>query len=121
MVRPTFAYKASLRLPTKHDYTKMLMACVEAVLAGKPEITLVVSHLTRFPADFPKGIVFKREMPLIWRRIKANRLINWLNNHGYSQVTMEDLRVEQRKVTLLEKGTLLEKELLNDEFLSQEG
>lgn len=115
MVRPTFAYKASLRLPTKHDYTKMLMACVEAVLNGKPEITLVLSHLTKLPKDFPKGIVFRRETPLIWRRIKANRLINWLNDNGYAMVTMEDLRVEQRKVTLLEK------EILNDEFLSQEG
>lgn len=103
MGRPSRAYKASLQEPTKEHYRQLLLACVTAILNDQAEVILAVSHLTKFPADFPKGLIVATQHPIVYRRIKANRLIHWLNNNGHTEVTMEDLRVQQRKVTLLEK------------------
>lgn len=114
MAPPTKAYLKSLRAATKDDYNHLLKACVEAWLSGQEDIVLATSYRLAFPSDFPKGIIQAKQPPVVYRRIKVNRLINWLNKHGHTAVTMEDLRVEQRKVTL----TL--KEILQDEFLSEE-
>lgn len=103
MVRPTKAYKASLRKPKKEDYLDLLLACIETLTKGQKEIVLVVSHLTEFPEGFPKGLIVKTELPKVYRRIKATRLLKWLNSIGFSEVTREDLKVYQRKLTLLEK------------------
>lgn len=115
MGRPSYAYKASLQEPTKEHYQQLLLACVTAILNDQTEVILAVSHLTKFPDDFPKGLIVATQRPVVYRRIKANRLIHWLNNNGHTEVTMEDLRVQQRKVTLLEK------EMIDDGFLQEEG
>lgn len=111
MAPPTKAYLASLRKATKSDYTLLLRHCVEAWLEGHEELILATSYRLKFPKDFPKGLITSRQPPVIYRRIKVNRLVNWLNQNGHTAVTMEDLRVEQRKVTIMEK------ELLDDGFL----
>lgn len=103
MARPSNTYRKTLRAANTADYKLLLRICIEAVLNRQPEVILATSHLFKFPKDFPKGITTKKEHPVVYRRIKTNRLLHWLNKHGHSEVTMEDLRVEQRKITLLEK------------------
>lgn len=64
---------------------------------------LVVSHLTKFPADFPKGLLDHKDHPNVFRRVKTKRLLAWLRKRGITDITPDSLGVEVRKFTILEK------------------
>lgn len=103
MVRPTHAYRASLKLPTEADYQRMLQACIEALLNKQLDVMMVTSHLMKFPRDFPKGVLDHKAHPNVIRRVKASKLLAWMHKKGHTTVTAEMLRVEGRKLTLLVK------------------
>jgi hypothetical protein len=101
--RPTDAQWAALRPLGTDDIQKLLLAAIEAVLKGEKDIILGTHYLTKFADDFPIGVFLKKEGELDYRRVKANRLMRWLNSNGHTPLTMEHLRVGQIVVTLKEK------------------
>lgn len=101
--RPSKAYKDSLRLPKKADYDMMLQKCVEALLDKQDEVILIVSHLVKFPKDFPKGMIVRTEIPNVIRRVKVSRLMRWLKAKGYTQISGEQLGWGLMSLSLIDK------------------
>lgn len=97
--RPTKEYRATLRKATRRDYMRLLRGTLEALLQGHTDVLFVSSYLTKFPKDFPKGVLHWREGKLVCRRVKAKKLLNWLREHGHTDITMELLKGQQISFT----------------------
>lgn len=102
--RPSKAYRESLRPPTKHDMRKLEIACVQAIINDQKYVVLVCSYITRFPSDFPRATIELSNGLVDHRRVNARQCLQWLNDKGYSSITLEDLRVMKMKFTKGEYG-----------------
>jgi len=86
------AHKAVLKPLDSQQIDALILAVVDAYSNGRENINLKVSYLTKFADDFPKGVCYLREGLFNYHRIKANRLVKWLNAHGYFKPTPFELR-----------------------------
>lgn len=91
--KPSKAFTSSLRGPTSADYDRMVSACVEAITQGSTDVLGRFPYTLKFPKDFPKGIrEAENEDGTNVYRMKAKKLLGWLNAHGHTDITMERLR-----------------------------
>jgi hypothetical protein len=71
----------------------MVSACVEAIVRGSADVLARFPYTLKFPKDFPKGILeVKYEDGTNVHRIKAKKLLAWLNARGYTDITTDSLR-----------------------------
>lgn len=104
--RPSKAQKAALRGMAEADYAALEKACVQAFLLGESHVILALSHMTKLADDFPNTTIVKREPSKIHVKVRANRLLAWLNKHGYTAFTSEDIRVAQIRFTSMKEKVL---------------
>ena len=84
------------------DYEKLVAACLTALISGEKDVNIAFSAWIRFPKDFPKGVLSSGGTVQV-RRIKALKLLAWLRERGYTDVTSEHIRVQQIQFTMFEK------------------
>lgn len=85
------------------DYEKLVTACLTALLSGEKDVNIAFSTWIRFPKDFPKGVLSSGSGDVQVRRIKALKLLAWLRERGYTDVTSEHIRVQRIQFTMFEK------------------
>lgn len=90
--KPSRAYTSTLRDPRQSDYTALVNAAIEAIIAGEDDIYIAFAYVLKFPADFPKGILVEKLDDKNIRKIKARKLLKWLNDRGHTGFTTEDIR-----------------------------
>lgn len=94
--RPKREYLDSLQnKPKKADWDRLLTACLEALIAGENDIIVAFSYVTKLPKDFPRGILEHKVEDKNVHRIKARKLLRWLYKHGYTTITIEDVKSQQ--------------------------
>lgn len=106
--RPKPEYVKTLHRATKHDYHRLLVAVVHALLTHQISVTIATSYLTRFPSDFPKGLRIRKEGFVDYRAVQAKKLLKWLRDHGYTDITEAQLGLAQQQFYFLERGVLNE-------------
>lgn len=85
------------------DYEKLVAACLTSLLSGEKDVNIAFSAWMRFPRDFPKGVMSSSDGAIQVRRIKALKLLAWLRERGYTDITSEHIRVQQIQFTTFEK------------------
>lgn len=90
--RPKPEYRNSLRKLKKADYRDMERAIVQAYLTQQTHVILALSYLTKLPEDFPQKQIVAREGMVDYWKVRASRLLKWLNDNGHSDVTAESMR-----------------------------
>lgn len=94
--KPAKAFTERLRSPVDADFDAMVQACVDAIVRGSTDVLALFPYTLKFPKGFPKGILeVKYEDGTNVHRIKAKKLLKWLNEAGYTDITMDMLRGEQ--------------------------
>ena len=104
--RPSKEYKDALRAMSEKEYALLEKACVQAFLLGHSHVILALSHLTKLSDDFPNTTTVRREGKINYVKVRANRLLKWLNEKGHSQFTSEDIRVAQIRFTSMKEKIL---------------
>lgn len=89
--RPPEAYKKSLKKATVADYRQLEKACLVALLSKVDHVILAVSYLTKWPSDFPKGVLLRSEGLVDYRKIRAVKLMQWLRDKGHSTITSDQI------------------------------
>lgn len=89
--RPTHAYRATLKKATVADYRQLEKACLVALLSKVDHVILAVSYLTKWPSDFPKGVLLRSEGLVDYRKIRAVKLMQWLRDKGYTTITSDQI------------------------------
>jgi hypothetical protein len=100
--KPRNDYLNSLKKPKRADYEKLVHACVDAIVQGEKDIIVAFAYTLKFPKDFPKGILERKEGNNNIHRIKARKLLMWLHSKGYTPITVAGLKyqaMELGKVT----------------------
>jgi hypothetical protein len=113
--RPTKKYVNSLRKPTASDYNRLVQTCVEAIIEGENDILVSFSYLTTFPTGFPKGITAGTCGAVVTRKIKARKLLTWLNTSGYTEISVEGLKKQREALSKFEFSLTENVELWLDE------
>lgn len=91
--KPSKAYLETLRGVTEADYEQMVQACLDAIVRGSTDVLALFPYVMKFPEDFPKGILeVKYDDGSNVHRIKAKKLLRWLNENGHTEITMEMLK-----------------------------
>lgn len=102
--RPSKELLARVNLPwTKHDFHKLVVASVQALLEKQKDVSIAVHYLRKLPKDFPVGIRTK-VADINIHRVKAVKLLDWLRKHGHTTITTEDLRVQQIQLAHIENN-----------------
>lgn len=98
---------------------------MSAIIKGDDDVIIAFSYLTKFAQDFPKGIAVRREGELAVRKIKARKLLTWLNEHGYTDVSVEQLKKQREAFSKVEasfsKLGLDDNQLIDDNAQHQHG
>ena len=89
--KPSKEYTATLRKPTESDYARLLKACLTALIQGEKDVIIAFAYTLKFPEDFPRGIRIEKVDAKNVHRVKALKLLAWLNKHGHTDITMEKL------------------------------
>jgi hypothetical protein len=94
------SYKSILRPMTEDDWAVLEQACVQAVLDGHTTVVLALPYTARLPDDWPQGRVQKSDGHVDFIAYNASRVLKWMLKHGYTEITMEQLRRQQIAFTL---------------------
>lgn len=108
-------YVESLRKPLLPDYNKLAIACVEAIIDGGNDVIVAFSYLMKFPEGFPKGILLREDGLVDIRKIKARKLLTWLNEKGYTEISVEGLKKQREALSKFESSLTENVELWLDE------
>jgi hypothetical protein len=92
--KPPTKYLETLRKPLKKDYEKLVHACVEAIVQGEKDVLIAFSYILKFPEGFPRGILEYKDGTSNIHRIKARKLLVWLNEQGHTEITLQGLRYQ---------------------------
>jgi hypothetical protein len=91
--KPAKAFTERLRSASEADYERMVNGCLEALICGSKDVLVLFPYTMKFPEDFPRGILEeKHENGSNVHRIKARKLLKWLQDRGHTSITMEDIR-----------------------------
>lgn len=106
--KPSDAYRASLHKAGKADYTKLLAAVLRVLIDESIDFEVAFNYTLKFPADFPKGLLLRREGLVNVRKLRADRVLRWLNSKGHTDITIETIRRAKISFTAFEKRLELE-------------
>ena len=106
--KPAQAYRDTLSKASKADYKKLEKACIVAYLTQQSHVILALSYLTKLPDDFPPTVMVEKEGLHDYVKVKAPKLLRWLNDKGHSEVTAESLRIALFHFALRSKELSLE-------------
>lgn len=90
--KPSNKYLNTLREPQKKDYLVLVNAALEAIISGEDDVLIAFAYVLKYPADFPKGVLVEKVDDKNIRRVKAKKLLAWLNAKGHTDITMDSLR-----------------------------
>jgi hypothetical protein len=85
--RPSRKYLSTLRKAKKVDYSKFEKACLDAYLLGQTHVIVAVPYVAKFPKNFPQRRFMKAEGTTYFYKINASRLLKWLYDKGYTELT----------------------------------
>lgn len=102
--KPSKAYLATLRSPSKADYDVLVKSCMEALISGEKDVIVQFSYVTKFPEGFPKGILQEKVGAVNIHRIKADKLLMWLHEQGHTEVTVTKLKQQKEMFTKFENS-----------------
>jgi len=95
--KPSNAFQATLRPAATKDFEKLVEVCLSALIADEVDVLISFAYTMKFPEDFPRGICMSKESNgSNVHRIKAKRLLVWLNENGYTAATVEMLGIQKR-------------------------
>lgn len=102
--KPSNAYLATLRKVKTEDFDKLVKSCMSAIICGETDVIIAFAYTMKFPDTFPRGICTgKGADGSNVHKVKAKRLLTWLNENGYTFITVEMLGVQKRAFTEMEK------------------
>lgn len=101
--KPSNAYLATLRYPTRKDFDKLVKACLEALICDEIDVIISFTYTMKLPDTFPRGVFEAREGANNLRRIKAQKLLTWLNENGHTEFTVDKLHRQRTEFTKAEK------------------
>lgn len=94
--KPSNQYLETLRKPRKDDYKRLVQVALEAIVQGEKDVLIAFAYVLKFPDDFPRGILIEKLDDKNIHRIKARKLLKWLNENGHTDITAEMLAGQQR-------------------------
>lgn len=99
-------YMDSLRSITPEDYKQLEITCIQAIVSGCEHVIISFPYTAKFAKDWPKGRLIEKSGPTNFYKVKPDKVMKWLLKHGYTEVTMEMLRLQQIAYTKFEKELL---------------
>lgn len=96
---PAKAFLQTLRPAGTDDWNKLVTAVLSVLIEGGVDIVLEFPYNAKFPADWPRGIKTKGEGTTDQYRIKARKLLLWLNKHGHTSITPADIHYTKKSFT----------------------
>lgn len=98
--RPPRSFFKALREANEEDYRSLASFCIEVIIEAnmrreKPRI--IIKHpynFRRYSKDFPRGKWLKESRYFVWMEYKAELLLDYLHELGYSSVCSQFLRAE---------------------------
>ncbi len=100
------------------DETYLLLAQIatEAVINRQVDVVLKLPYFCRFSEGFPKGVCTRFDDNYDLYRMKAERLINWLYDKGYTNNKYADIIKATKQLTYLERRIerMLSEEVVED-------
>lgn len=120
--RPSNALLRTLRdKPSPSQWESLVAAAVSAIVNKERNLYISFSYLVKLPKDFPQTFFVEENGLNITYKVNAKRVLKWLYENGYTSITIRELQMMQRKVTLLTRdvdnmlGNSVECELQIDE------
>ena len=104
--RPSKAFLATLRKATKADMARLAVGAITTIIEGEVDLIVSFPYTFKFPAGFPKGLSVGVEGSSNLRRIKARKLLTWLQESGYTDVTVESIKLQRAAFTKFENNFL---------------
>lgn len=84
--QPKKKYVRKLKVGTSYETWQPLVdVAVFSVLSKHNDVLIAFSYLFQFPLDFPKGVLHEQIGYDDVRRIKAEKLLQWLYEQGYTE------------------------------------
>jgi hypothetical protein len=77
----------------------LVRGAVEALISGSTDVLVAFPYVFKFPKDFPKGVLVEKTPTANIRRVKAKKLLDWLRQRGYTDITTDALRAAQISFT----------------------
>lgn len=96
--KPKKKYLRRLKVGTNHaTWQPMAQAVIAAVLADQNDILVSFSYIFQYPESFPKGVLHAQEGYDDIRRIKAEKLLLWLYEQGYTEHSPTSLKAARKR------------------------
>lgn len=89
--QPRHEYVSTLSDVDKHEFRRLLQAIIPAMIEGRKQIYVRWSYLVKFPDDFPKGNIIKKEGYTDVRSMRVEKVLKWLYKHNIIPFTRKDL------------------------------
>jgi hypothetical protein len=102
MGRPTLEQQRVAQW-AKDKVVRLLYATVKVLIDGGSHVTVAASYVMKFPEDFPRAWNVKKEGDINIYRFRANKVLDWLRAHGYTDLDTEIIRAAKIKFTMKEK------------------
>lgn len=96
---PSKAFLSTLRPAGRDDWNKLVTAVLSVLIEGGEDIILEFPYNAKFPEDWPRGIKTKGEGLTDTYRIKARKLLLWLNEHNHTSITASDIQYTKKAFT----------------------
>lgn len=95
--KPSNAFKATLRSAATKDFDRLVEVCITAITNDEVDVLILFAYTMKFPEDFPRGICMSKNPDgSNVHRVKAKRLLMWLNANGHTAATVEMIGVQKR-------------------------
>ena len=85
--KPKLSAYENTHSATQATFQAMEQACVEAIVERKLSVEFTFPYFAKFPKGFPPKIIASENSSTITYRIKARKLLEWLNKEGHSTQT----------------------------------
>jgi hypothetical protein len=95
--RPTKAFLKGLKRPRKADYDRLVRGAIEAILSGSEHVLVAFPYTVKFPKGFPKGVLVEKTLVSNIYRVRARLLLEWLHEHGHTEITNATLGMSLRQ------------------------
>ena len=98
--KPTEAFKASLRFIRRRDYESLIRITIEALIEDyESHVLIAMPYHIDFPDSFPKKFIQSNVGDINTYSVRAWRLLEWLNQNGYTTVTAGQIGEMKKKIT----------------------
>lgn len=94
--RPSKSYLDTLQKPSEAEWRALETAAISAIVQNEKDVLVAFSYVFKYPDDFPKGVLYEKQDWVDIRRVKAVKLLAWMNKHGLSEITPRQVQHQLR-------------------------